>query len=164
MDRPKLSEGARRSLKERLGKLENERIPLLERELAESGDPLIQAALGATNREVAVVRRALALATPLEDEPHDPTVVEFGDTVTVRRTGSAERERFTLVGELEARLDESWMSVESPLGSELLGSRTGESVDVKTPDGLVTWEVLAIDRRPSHAREKIVWTSSDRTT
>ena len=147
VNRPKLSEGARRSLKERLRKLEDEQIPLLERELAESGDPLIDTALRAMNREVAVVRHALANATPLEEEPHDPTVVELGDTVTVRRYGSAERERFTLMGELEARLDQSWMSVESPLGSALLGSRTGESVDVKTPDGLVTWEVLAIDGR-----------------
>lgn len=146
MGTPKLSESARRSLEERLHELEVERIPRLERELAESGDPLIQTALRAMTREVAVVRRALASATPLEDEPHDPTLVELGDTVTVRRAGSAERERFTLVGELEARLDESWISVESPLGSALLGSRTGESVDTKTPDGLVTWEVLAIDR------------------
>lgn len=148
MDRRTLSDGARRSLKERLRKLEDERIPLLERELAESGDPLIHTALMALTREVALVRQALASATPLEDEPHDPTVVELGDTVTVRRSGSAERERFTLAGELEARFDQSWVSVESPLGSALLGSRAGESVDVKTPDGRMTWEVLAIDRRP----------------
>jgi transcription elongation factor GreA len=126
--------------------LEEERVPLLEREVAESGDPLIQAALRATTREVAVVRYALATATSLEEEPHDPTVIELGDTVTVRQPASAQRERFTLVGELEARLDESWISVRSPLGSALLGSRTGESVDAKTPGGVVTYEVLAITR------------------
>ena len=146
VNRPKLSDSARRSLEERLRNLEEERIPRLERELADSGDPSIQAALRATTREVAAVRRALASAMPLEGEPHDPTMVELGDTVTVRRSGSAERERFTLAGELEARLDESWISVESPLGSALLGSRTGQSVVAKTPDGLVTWEVLAIVR------------------
>jgi transcription elongation GreA/GreB family factor len=146
MGRPKLSETARRSLEGRQHELEVERIPKLERELAESGDPLIQTALRATIRELADVRRALATATPLEDEPHDPTVVELGDTVTVRRAGSSERERYTLVGELEARLDGSWISVKSPLGSALLGSRTGESVGAKTPDGPVSYEVLAIQR------------------
>ena len=146
MDKPKLSENARRSLEERLRTLEDERLPLLERQLAESGDPLIQGALRATTREVAVVRHALATASPLEDEPHDPAVIELGDTITVRRSGSTERERFTLVGELEARLDESWISVRSPLGSALLGSRTGESVDATTPGGVVTYEVLAIER------------------
>jgi transcription elongation factor GreA len=107
---------------------------------------LIQAALRATAREIAVVSHALATATSLEDEPHDPTVIELGDTVTVRRSGSPEQERFTLVGELEARLDESWVSVRSPLGSALLGSRTGELVDVETPGGVATYEVLAIAR------------------
>lgn len=66
--------------------------------------------------------------------------------MTVRRAGSSERERLTLVGELEARLDGSWISVKSPLGSALLGSRTGESVEAKTPDGPVGYEVLAIER------------------
>ena len=147
MERPKLSADARRSLEERLRTLEEERVPLLERELAESGDPSIEAALRDTTREVVVVRRALATATPLEDEPHDPTVIELGDTVTVRPSGSTERERFTLAGDLEARLDESWISVRSPLGSALLGSRRGEFVDVKAPGGTVTYEILAIARR-----------------
>ena len=146
MERPKLSENARRSLEERLRELVEERVPLLKRELAESADPLIEASLRATTREVTVVRRALGAATSLEEEPHDPTVIELGDTVTVLRSGSAQRDRFTLVGELEARLDESWVSVRSPLGSALLGRRTGESVDAKTPGGVVTYEVLAITR------------------
>jgi transcription elongation GreA/GreB family factor len=146
VDTPKLSMTARRSLEERLRKLEEERVPRLQRELADSGDPLVDAALRATIHEVATVRRALATATPLEEEPHDPTVVELGDTVTVRRVGSAERERFTLAGELEARLDASWISVESPLGSALLKSRTGERVETKTPDGPVSYELLAIER------------------
>jgi transcription elongation factor GreA len=146
VDTPKLSMTARRSLEERLRKLEEERVPRLERELADSGDPAVDAALRATIREVANVRRALATATPLEEEPHDPTVVELGDTVMVRPVGSAERERFTLVGELESRLDPSWISVESTLGSALLSRRTGEIVETKTPDGPVSYELLAIER------------------
>jgi transcription elongation factor GreA len=74
-------------------------------------------------------------------------VVELGDTVTVRRAGSADRQRFTVVGELEARLDDSWISTESPLGSALLGGRVGETVDVKAPEGPVRYEVLGIARR-----------------
>lgn len=146
MDRPRLSEEARRSLEERLRVLEEERIPRLERELGISGDPSIGAALGATRDEVTRVREALAAATPLEETEHDPTVVELGDTVTVRRRGARSRQRFTLVGELESRLDESWVSVEAPLGSALLGARVGESVEVSTPEGPVTYEVLGIQR------------------
>jgi transcription elongation factor GreA len=147
MGQPKLSEQARASLERRLRELEEGRIERLEREFAEFHDPSIEAALGAAKEEAARLREALASATPLEDEPHDPTVVELGDTVAIRKKGSSSSARFTLVGELEARLDESWVSVASPLGSALLGSKTGDTVEVETPDGIVTYDVLRIDRR-----------------
>lgn len=147
MDRtPLLSEEARRSLEERLRVLEDERIPRLEHELELSRDASSAAALRATRNEAVQVRVALSSASALEDSPHDPTKVELGDTVTVRREGSSVRERFTLVGELEARLDEGWISIESPLGSAVLGARVGEAMVVSTPGGPVTHEVLAIDR------------------
>jgi transcription elongation factor GreA len=146
MDGPRLSEEARRSLEERLRVLEADRIPRLEREVGISGDVSIAAALRGTQEEATRVREALASATPLEEEEHDPTVVELGDTVTVRQGGSRSRERFTLAGELESRLDESWVSVEAPLGSALLGARVGESVEVSTPEGPVLYEVLGIER------------------
>lgn len=147
MQQPRLSERARRSLEQRLRELERERIPRLERELGESRDGFIEATLVATRREAERVRDALAKATPLEEEPHDPTIVELGDTVTVRREGSRDRERFTLVGELEARLDDTWVSVGAPLGSALLGARAGETVVARTPGGPAPYEVLAIERR-----------------
>jgi transcription elongation GreA/GreB family factor len=146
MEQTRLSAQARRSLEERLRELDEERIPRLEHELAESGDPVVEAALRATRDEAGRVREALARATPLEDEPHDPTIVELGDTVTVREHGSNELERFTIVGELEARSDSSWISVKSPLGSALLDGRLGQTVDVKTPSGPRRYEVLGIER------------------
>lgn len=147
MERPRLSGEARRSLEERLRILEKERIPRLERELAASGDPSTFAALHATREESALVQQTLSAAVSLEELPHDPTVVELGDRVTVRRAGSSTQDRFTLVGELEARLDDSWVSVESPLGSALLGSRVGEAVEVSSPGGRASYEVLEIEAR-----------------
>jgi transcription elongation factor GreA len=145
-DRPKLSAEARRSLEDRLRNIERERVPRLEREFADSRDPLVLTALEQTKREAARLRDALANATPLEDEPHDPTIVELGDRVTILLEGSAERERFTLVGRLEARLDDSWISEEAPLGAALLGSSVGDLVTVEAPEGPRRYEVLAIQR------------------
>ncbi len=146
MAETRLSQAARRSLEERLRVLEEERIPRLEADLAGSADPVTEAALRAARDEVARVREALSSALPLEDLPDDPTLVELGDTVTIRAEGSPERERYTLVGDLEARLDESWISVESPLGSALLGRRAGEAVVVRAPGGEVRYEILGIRR------------------
>lgn len=145
-DGPKLSAQARRSLEERLAELEDERIPRLEGEFAVSHDPLAEAALRNTRAQVGRVREALATATPLEDEPHDPTIVELGDSVTIRREGSATKERFTLVGELEARMDETWISDRAPFGAGLLGSSVGQLIVVQAPGGEQRFEVLSIER------------------
>jgi transcription elongation GreA/GreB family factor len=147
MERPRLSREVRRSLRERLRFLEEERIPHLMRELAASGDSAAAVALRISREETARVRHTLCVGLPLEEAAHDPGTVELGDTVTVRRTRSSSRERFTLVGELEARLDESWISVEAPLGSALLGTRVGEVVEISLRDRRVRYRVLAIERR-----------------
>jgi transcription elongation factor GreA len=145
-ERPKLSGPARRSLEQRLAELDEERIPRLEREFASTHDPLAETALRDARDEARRVRVALTTATPLEDEPHDPAVVELGDTVAVRLEGSRDKERFTIVGELEARMDERWISEQAPLGEALLESGVGQVVSVRTPDGERRYEVLGIER------------------
>lgn len=68
--------------------------------------------------------------------------------MTVREDGSNELEHFTVVGELEARLVLTWISVNSPPGTALLDSRPGQTVDVETPDGPMQYEVLRIVGAP----------------
>jgi transcription elongation GreA/GreB family factor len=80
--------------------VDEERIRRLENELAETGDPVVEASLRSARTEAIRLREALSSATPLEDEPHDPTVVELGDAVTAREDGSNELERSTVVGKL----------------------------------------------------------------
>jgi transcription elongation factor GreA len=146
-DRPKLSAEARRSLEERLAHIEQDRIPRLEREVAETHEELVAAALENTRAEALRLRSALANATSLEEEPHDPTIVEVGDIVTIREEGSATRERFTVVGELEARMDDTWISEKAPLGATLLGTSVGDLASVETPAGILRYEILAIQRQ-----------------
>jgi len=145
-DRLMLSAPARRSLEERLARLDDERIPRLERDFASTRDPLAETALRDAREEAARVRHALETAVPLEAEPHDPTIVELGDAVTVRREGQASKERYTIVGELEARMDDTWVSERAPLGAALLDSSVGQVVSVPTPDGEQRYEVLGIER------------------
>lgn len=165
MELSKLSARGRRSLEGRLRQLDEERIPRLENELAEADDPVIEASLRSARSEATRLRNALSSATPLEDEPHDPTVVELGDTVTVREDASNELERFTVVGDLEARLDMTWISVKSPLGgtgseSEAAPrSRPSRSCGAKqrviptSPLVWSLWEVLHLDKRLVRSRK-----------
>jgi transcription elongation factor GreA len=145
-DGPKLSAEGRRALQERLVHIAQDRIPRLEREFFDTRDELVATALANTRAEAVMLKSALATASPLEAEPHDPTIVEVGDVVKLREENSTTRERFTLVEELEARMDDSWISVEAPLGAALLGSSVGDLVSVESPGGTLRYEVLAIQR------------------
>ncbi|MBU6389629.1 transcription elongation factor GreA [Patescibacteria group bacterium] len=59
--------------------------------------------------------------------------VTIGDTVEVESEGSTVE--FTLVGSAESDPSKGLISVESPLGSALLGSKVGDTVKVAIPDG-----------------------------
>jgi hypothetical protein len=69
MEQSRLSAQARRSLEDRLRALDEERIPHLESELAETGDPVIRATLRSTREEASRPRDALSSATAMENEP-----------------------------------------------------------------------------------------------
>jgi transcription elongation GreA/GreB family factor len=143
MGKEPASKEARRSLERRRRRLKD-RIRDLEGAVVESkGDASVLTALGAARAELAEVLEALRR---LDRDEHDPNLLEIGDTVTVRELGSSKAERYTLVGPVEARVDESWISAESPLGSALLGRRAGETVTIEAPGGTVRYRVLSIDR------------------
>ncbi len=53
---------------------------------------------------------------------------------------------YQIVSENEANLKEGKISSDSPIGKALLGLKKGESVDVKTPGGMMAFEVMDISR------------------
>ena len=53
---------------------------------------------------------------------------------------------YTLVAENEADLKEKKISVDSPIGKGLLGKAKGEIADVQTPNGIIKFEILDINR------------------
>lgn len=79
----------------------------------------------------------------------DPTElsgsIKFGATVRLVDEESDEEQTFQIVGEPEADIDAGRLSVLSPLARELIGKDVGDSVEVKTPGGERSYEVLAVD-------------------
>ena len=70
--------------------------------------------------------------------------VEVGSTVEVLR--DKKHLKFVIVGSEEAKPEDGFISNESPLGQELLGSQVGDSVEVKTPVGsLIQYKIQKIN-------------------
>lgn len=69
-------------------------------------------------------------------------VVSVGSTV---RVGSSQgEETYTIVGSEEASPAEGKISNESPLGRSFLGRRVGDRVEVKTPGGVISYQIAEI--------------------
>ena len=86
------------------------------------------------------IRRALII----EERPQGDGAVRVGSTVVVRDS-EGEEERWTIVGRAEADASEGRISNESPVGGALLGKRTGETLEIATPAGSMTFTISAIE-------------------
>lgn len=73
---------------------------------------------------------------------------EGGDTVTVGSTIVVKKGEktatYTIVGSYEAKPEDGRISDESPLGRAFLRKKAGDSVNVTTPAGPATYEILKI--------------------
>jgi len=70
--------------------------------------------------------------------------VVFGSTVEVEDLESGERSTYQIVGDDEADIKASKISVNSPIARGLIGKSEGDTAEVRAPGGLRSYEVLAI--------------------
>lgn len=70
--------------------------------------------------------------------------VIFGCYVALYDVAGEIEVEYQIVGELEADLESGQISVTSPIGRALIGKEVGEEVDVHTPGGLRSYEVLQV--------------------
>lgn len=78
----------------------------------------------------------------------DPTTlsgaIKFGATVTLVDEDTEEEKTYQIVGETEADIERGLLNIRSPLARALIGKDAGDSVEVKTPGGDRSYEVLTI--------------------
>lgn len=70
--------------------------------------------------------------------------VVFGCTVVLGDEDSDEEKRYQIVGEDEADIREGKISFSSPIARALIGKFVGDVVDVHTPGGLKTYEIVDV--------------------
>lgn len=93
--------------------------------------------------EIARIESILNTSKLIEDPANSDEVV-IGSFVDVVEKGYDEEETYRLVGPAEANPREGKISIESPLGKALLGSKVGDKVKVKAPDGDITFVIQKI--------------------
>ena len=70
--------------------------------------------------------------------------VKFGAIVNLVDEDTDEERIYQIVGEAEADIERGLLNIRSPLARALIGKDVGDSVEVTTPGGQRSYEILAI--------------------
>ncbi|MBU2959803.1 transcription elongation factor GreA [Citreicella sp. C3M06] len=70
--------------------------------------------------------------------------IKFGATVSLVDEDTDEEKTWQIVGEHEASIEKGLLNIKSPIARALIGKEEGDSVEVRTPGGEKSYEILSI--------------------
>lgn len=70
--------------------------------------------------------------------------VKFGATVVILDEDTDEEKTYQIVGEAEANIEAGLLNMKSPLARALIGKEQGDSIEVRTPGGLRSYEIRTV--------------------
>jgi len=72
------------------------------------------------------------------------TKIKFGATVTLIDEDTEEEKKYQIVGDMEADVKQGRISISSPIARALIGKDIGDTVEVISPGGARSYEVMAV--------------------
>lgn len=138
-------------LKEELKKLLDEKRPEVARRIKDArelGDISENSEYDAAKQEQAFVEGRISeleeiIKNAKVTETHAKDAVDVGAKVTIHIDST--EDTFHIVGAPEADPINKKISIESPLGSSLMGKRVGDKIEVEAPVGKLTYKILKIE-------------------
>lgn len=73
------------------------------------------------------------------------STVKFGATVTLVDEDTDEKRKFQIVGDVESDAKHGRISLSSPIARALIGKGKGDTVEVTTPGGARSYEILKVE-------------------
>ena len=152
-DTTKLTAAAHAHLTEEIERLEGEgrrEIAARIKTAREWGDLKENAEYHAAKEEAAMLEAKIAgLRDQLRSaeivEAADGDVAGMGTTVTYKDESSGKELSHKLVPKVEANPTAGLISIDSPVGKALAGTKVGDAATLETPSGTRTMRVLAVD-------------------
>ncbi len=154
MDKIPLTRAGHTALNEELKKLKSVERPAVIRAIAEArehGDLSENAEYHAAREKqsfiegrVKELEGILSLADVIDPSTLSGSI-KFGATVRIVDEDTDEEKTYQIVGEPEADIENGKLNIKSPLARALIGKDEGDSVEVRTPGGEKSYEILNID-------------------
>ena len=86
---------------------------------------------------------AISLADVIDVSKLSGTV-KFGAHVTLIDEATDKETTYQIVGEYEADIEQGRLNMKSPIARALIGKDEGDSVEVRTPGGVKSYEILKV--------------------
>lgn len=101
---------------------------------------------GYLEKRIAELEQTLSNSRVLDEKNMDDSKVYVLSTVKVFNKKTQKEVSYTLVSKDEADFEQGKISVDSPIGSALMGKSVGETVEVDVPAGKLELEIRDINR------------------
>ncbi len=154
MDKIPMTHGGFKSLEAELKHLKSVERPAIIRAIAEArehGDLSENAEYHSAKEKqsfiegrVKELEGVISLAEVIDPAKLSGTI-KFGATVTLVDEDTDEEKTWQIVGEHEASIENGLLNIKSPIARALIGKDEGDSVEVHTPGGDRSYEVLKIE-------------------
>tara|TARA_B100000963_G_scaffold336842_1_gene332267 strand:+ start:208 stop:681 length:474 start_codon:yes stop_codon:yes gene_type:complete len=150
------TEDGLKKLKDELEHLKYVERPNISQQIAEARDKgdlsenaeydAAKEAQGMLEMKIAKLEEMYAGARVIDESQLDTDKVLALSIVKIRNLNTKAEMTFTLVAETEADIKTGKISINSPIGTGLLGKKVGEVAEIQVPAGLVKFEILHISR------------------
>jgi transcription elongation factor GreA len=145
-----------KKLKDELREMETVQRPAITNQIAEARDKgdlsenaeydAAKEAQGFLEMKISKLKEVISNARIIDDSKIDTSKVFILSTVKIKNTVNGADMVYTLVAENEADLKLKKISVDSPIGKGLLGKSVGEIAEIATPNGIMKFEIVEINR------------------
>jgi len=154
MDKVPMTAGGLKKLEEELKRRQSEERPAIVAAISEArahGDLSENAEYHAAKEaqslnegRVTELEGLVALAEIIDIASLTGDTVKFGATVELADEDTDEEKTWQIVGDQEADVNEGRISISSPISRALIGKSEGDSVEVTTPGGTKSYEILSV--------------------
>jgi len=100
---------------------------------------------GLNEARVAELEDKISRAEVIDVSKMSGDTIKFGATVSLEDDDTGDKVKYSIVGDAEANLREGKISISSPIARALIGKTKGDNVEVTTPKGSRSFQVLKVE-------------------
>ncbi|MDR2011228.1 MAG: transcription elongation factor GreA [Bacteroidales bacterium] len=149
-----LTEEGLNKLKDELDRMINVDRPNISKQIAEARDKgdlsenaeydAAKEAQGLLEMRISKLQETVRNARIIDVSRISTNTVQILNKVKLKNIKTDTLMEYTVVSESEANLKEKKISVNTPIAQGLLGKKVGDIVDIKVPNGIVSFEIIEI--------------------